>query len=272
VELARHFHPARPGEVNLEPYAVHKHDEVSERTDPPVRVQFQELRELRRFSGMLERYVRVSFASQERLTTAFEMQSWLARAKTAPDAVTTEYWSEGHDLLTSVDPIFALLEQLRLYDDDELSAWATDFDDALNASLLSLGAMADVVAETDAEPAADQLEGALLLMSRLAAQMLALCEREAEQVLGSMRRRLKDIFNRIDEEREMQERLGGRSRTHQPVPIEEHRKRREEGSGKELEAQPRATQHTEVSTDSQTKLERPRNRPSIGHFSYGGTQ
>lgn len=182
---------------------------------PPVLVQLGALHELRRSQTALERYVKASFASHDRLADTLQLSTWLSDSQRQPERLTSEdYWARSNDPLQRlVRGRTDFHADLTLIGDDDLATRGQGFDEALDTSV-------NVVRTTrQASPAQDlaavvndRLTPAILTMNDFALEMLQRCEREAEGVIESMKDLLTRIFERIETQRQTRQTIGDEQR------------------------------------------------------------
>jgi hypothetical protein len=219
------FSPSsRPGEENLPRYALGGQQVAPDGLEPPVRVQLEALRELRVCQAGLERYVRASFASQERFTDSFKVLSWLSERKPRPEKLKSDdYWLRGEESLERIDALTDFLADLRL-DEADFASWGASFDSAHETSMSLVRSMRDPMQEEDPRGVADKLEQAVRSMNQVSARMLRLCEREAERVIEEMKKGLTRIFDRIETERQLLDMVAQQQHHIEPSGFEEIKK------------------------------------------------
>jgi hypothetical protein len=200
MEIAGYFAEELAGDENVSRYALREGEQT--RVEPPVRVQLAALRALRLGQTELERYIRVSFASQERLSGSYKALSWLAESQRRPEKLESDdYWLRGDELISRIEVLLSFLGDLQL-EDDEFARWGARFDASHDRSTGLVGTMKRPAGAEDPQNVASQLEAALSDMNNVSAEVLRLCERKAERVIEEMKQWLTRIFERIETERQ----------------------------------------------------------------------
>jgi hypothetical protein len=210
MQIAGYFAEESAGDENVSRLALREREPA--RVEPPVRVQLAALRALQASQRELERYLRVSFASQDRLSGSYKALSWLAEIQRRPEKLESDdYWLRGDELISHIDALLRFLGELGL-EDDEFSELGERFDASHERSTGLVGTMSKPADVEDPRDVANQLEAALNDMSNVSAEVLRLCERKAERVIEEMKVWLTRIFERIETQREELEMVAQQNR------------------------------------------------------------
>lgn len=170
-----------------------------------VFVQFHALDQLRASQAALERYVRTSFESQNRLENCGKVLSWLLESKGRPQKLrSSDYWRMIDESLGSVESFQDVLGGLN-WSDDEVISWADDFDSALRAATNTVRGMRNPVQQGDPKNAMADLQRDVLRMRDVSIDIVKRCQREAGRVIDRMKTELDEIFLRIKVEQDFEE-------------------------------------------------------------------
>lgn len=200
--IARYSPSPRGADEDRPRFALKGGQEAPVEPEPPVRVQLQALHELQRSQTALERYVRASFGSQERLNSCFKVLGWLSERKTHPMKLKNEdYWLRGIESLDTIEPLSEFLTVHNLDNEADFAKWGSAFDEALKTSRSLAGKMKRPDKAGDPGFVADELEQAVIRMNDVSIEVLSRCERNAGEVIDAVKDGLNQIFMRIEAER-----------------------------------------------------------------------